>query len=150
MRPAALALFALPLLAGCPAGPAFPDLQPLTGTLTRDGQPVTSGGLLFSPDGSPAGGYIINAAIRPDGTFTAETSKVLGGGTVIQPGVPVGTYIARYHPASDGAVSYLATDCPEKVTVAVGPNRVALTLPPPVAAEPRTPPTGRTAPTGKR
>jgi hypothetical protein len=138
----ALVLSALAVsAAGCPAARPFPELHPLTGALTRDGQPVTAGGLIFLPESGGGSGLIVNANVRPDGAFTAETSRTTAlGKTEIKPGVPAGRYKVVYHPPSNGARSGLQVELSAQVTVGPGPNRVALSLSGPLpqgAGEPR-------------
>ncbi len=117
-------------LAGCPAPQAsFPDLHPLTGTVTRDGKPVSGGGLLFMPDSGTWGGMVVNASVNPDGSFAAETSRTTGTGTVSKPGVPPGQYKVVFHPPSDGAQTGLESHIDELVTVVAGPNSAAILLP---------------------
>jgi hypothetical protein len=113
---AALVLSALAVAAaGCPAARPFPDRHPLTGALTRDGRPVTAGGLIFLPEPGGAG-VIVNANVRADGTFAAETSRTSDKGrTEIRPGAPAGRYKVVYHPPSNGSRS--------------GANAVTLALP---------------------
>jgi hypothetical protein len=68
------------LLVGCGKG----NLAKVTGTVTRDGQPVTSGGsVMFSPVGEGVdAGKPGSGEIRPDGTYTIGTYDE-GDGAVI-------------------------------------------------------------------
>jgi hypothetical protein len=116
-------------LLGCKPDDVGPPLYPLTGTLTRDGRPVTEGGLIFIPETGGWGGNVVDAPVRPDGTFAAQTSRTTGAGTVIKPGALAGTYKVVYHPPSDGQKMGLETELPERVTVEVKANAVTLTLP---------------------
>jgi hypothetical protein len=113
---------------GC-SGDPFPDLHPLSGTVTRDGKPVREGGIIFVPT-EGGSGLIVNANVRPDGTFEAETSGFdRAGKTTIRPGAPAGTYKAVYHPPSDGDRSGLEVGLPDLVVVTAGPTTASFTLP---------------------
>jgi hypothetical protein len=114
---------------GCGAD-SRPHLHPLTGTVvSRGGERVTSGGLIFVLESGERTRLIVNAAVQPDGTFTARTERMDDRGTTILPGAPAGTYRAIYHPPSDGSKTDLAVDLPERVTVEAGGVAVSLTLP---------------------
>ncbi|MFO0846983.1 MAG: hypothetical protein U0871_00280 [Gemmataceae bacterium] len=116
------------ILAGCDRQEAIPDRHPLTGTVVRAGRPVTAGGLIFLPIGRSSG-LVVNAPVRPDGTFTAETSRTRpAGGVDVFPGVPAGRYTAVYHPPSDGQKTGLEVQLGE-ITVPAGGTAVTLTLP---------------------
>jgi hypothetical protein len=127
---AALVLSALALAAaGCPAARPFPDLHPLTGAVTRDGRPVTAGGLIFLPEHGGSG-VIVNANVGADGTFSAETSRTSNTGrTEARPGAPAGRYKVVYHPPSNGSRSGLQVELTERVTVGPGANAVRIVLP---------------------
>jgi hypothetical protein len=79
--------FALLLAVGC--GPSGPELVPVTGQVTLDGQPLGLKNLYFSPvtgtAGAGAGGNS-----KADGTF--ELLAVVGGATEDMKGAPVGQY----------------------------------------------------------
>lgn len=124
LYPALLLLLAV----GCGPTPP-PPLNPLTGTITRGGQPVTEGGLIFIPDSGSWGGVVVNAAVAKDGTFTATTSRTTGTATTIHDGAPVGRYKVVYHPPSDGQKMGLETELPDLITVDAGSNVVNLVLP---------------------
>jgi hypothetical protein len=128
---AALVLSALAVAAvGCPAAKPFPDLHPLTGAVTRDGRPVTAGGLIFLPEPAGGSGVIVNANVRADGTFAAETSQTSNKGRAeIRPGAPAGRYKVVYHPPSNGSRSGLEVELAERVTVGLGANSVTVALP---------------------
>lgn len=114
---------------GCSAAEPFPDLQPLTGTVTRGGRPVEGGGLIFLPDPSIRSGLVVDAAVRADGTFEAKTGRTTGSGTEFRPGAPAGTYRAVYHPPGDGSKMNREVELSRRVEVGVGANSVALVLP---------------------
>jgi hypothetical protein len=120
----------LALSSGCSGDPSFPDLHPLTGTVTREGKPVPEGGIIFVPEPGTGSGLIVNATVRPDGSFTAETSLTSRAGkTTIRPGAPAGRYKAVYHPPSDGSKTGLEVELDTPVVVAAGSPPVAFTLP---------------------
>lgn len=81
---ASLALF---LCVGC--GPSGPELVPVTGKVTLDGQPLGLKNIYFSPEegtsGAGAGGNS-----KADGTF--ELLAVVGGAVEDLKGAPVGKY----------------------------------------------------------
>lgn len=120
--------FLLALVAGC-GEPPPPPLNPLTGTITHDGQPVTQGGLIFIPESGSWGGVVVNAAVGKDGTFSATTSRTTGMATTIHNGAPAGRYKVVYHPPSDGQKMGLETELPEVVVVEAGVNEIKLVLP---------------------
>jgi hypothetical protein len=124
-------LFALTAAAvGGSATAPFPELHPLTGTVTRDGKPVTGGGLMFAPDPAGGPGLIVNAAVEGDGSFTAQTLRTEADGTLrVRPGAPAGRYRVIYHPPGNGSKTGLEVELDGRVKVGPRPNRVALLLP---------------------
>lgn len=130
-----LPLFAVAtLVAGCNPSDHIPDLHPLTGTVTRDGQPVTGGGLIFVPESGGWGGVVVDANVNKDGTFAAQTCRVTGTGTVFKPGVKVGRYKVTFHPPSDGSKGGLESEVRAVVVVTATDNAVVLELPSKVPA----------------
>jgi hypothetical protein len=123
-------LFALlTALSGCSDPEPFPELHPLSGTISRDGTPVTVGGLIFIP-ADAGSGLVVNAAVNPDGSFTAVTSRNRpAGGIDLRTGAPAGRYRVVYHPPSNGAKMGLEVELREAVTVSPGANSAALKLP---------------------
>jgi hypothetical protein len=120
----------LTLSGGCSGEPSFPDLHPLTGTVAREGKPVPEGGIIFVPESGTGSGLIVNATVRPDGSFTAETSLTSRAGkTTIRPGAPAGRYKAVYHPPSDGSKTGLEVELNTPVVVAAGTTSVTINLP---------------------
>ncbi len=113
-------------ISGCSA---FPNMYPVTGTIRYNGKPVTSGGLLFQPEPGKTGGYIVNAGIKSDGTFSAETSRVTDRGTEILPGVPNGRYTVVYHPDSTGENAGPGAEFPDVVVVEGKPVTVDFVIP---------------------
>ncbi|VTR95964.1 unnamed protein product [Gemmata massiliana] len=126
-------LFFLPfvaclLAAGC-AADAPPTLYPLTGVLTHGKKPVAGGGLIFMPESDNWGGMVVNASVKADGTFTAETSRTTSTATTVTPGIPAGRYKVAYHPPSDGQVVGGEYHFPDAVTVEARDNTLVLNLP---------------------
>lgn len=118
------------VLAGCPTADPFPDLYPLSGTITRDGKPVTAGGLILLPDPGNGSGLVVNANVNADGTFTVETSWTKPtGGIVSKSGAPAGRYKAVYHPPSNGARTGLEVELSQPVTVEAKENTASFALP---------------------
>lgn len=126
MRPAILLVAALAV--GC-GGESIPELHPLSGVVTRDGKPVSEGGLIFLPDPHNGSGLVVNASVGTDGTFTGTTSRTSGKGTEVLPGVPAGKYRVVYHPKSDGQKTGLESEIQERVSVEPGSNRLTIVLP---------------------
>jgi len=122
-------------LCGC-TGDSMPPLHTLNGTVTRDGERVTSGGLIFVLESGERTRLVVNAAVQPDGTFTARTERMDDRGTTILPGAPAGTYRAIYHPPSDGSKTDLAVELPQRVTVEGGGVTATLILPAKAEAAP--------------
>ena len=128
MRPYhCLLILSVAALAGCRAEHAFPELHPLDGTISRDGEPM-GGGLIFIRDAGDPTGMIVNANVNVDGTFVGESSLTSVRGAVIRPGVPVGRFRVIYHPLSDGSVTDLDTKIEGIVEFVAGPNRLDIVL----------------------
>jgi hypothetical protein len=115
--------------AGCGTGESFPELHPLSGTVTRDGKLIAGGGLIFLPEPHNGSGLVVNASVGPDGTFTATTSRTTTKGADIRPGVPAGTYKAVYHPPGDGQKTGLEVEAAARLTVGPGGSAATVTLP---------------------
>ncbi len=129
MRPYRLLLiFGLAAFAGCRAEHSFPELHPLDGTISRDGEPMKGGGIIFLRDAGDPTGMIVNANVNADGTFAGESSLTSVRGAVIRPGVPAGRYRAIYHPLSDGSVTGLDTKIEGTFEFVAGPNRLDIVL----------------------
>ncbi|MBN9519672.1 hypothetical protein J0H58_14315 [bacterium] len=102
--------------------------HPLAGTVTRNGQPVREGGLIFVRKGG--GGPVVNAAVEKDGTFSARSEyRDRAGKLEFRPGAPAGEYTAVYHPPSSGAKTGLEVELTDPVVVSDGGVTVALILP---------------------
>lgn len=123
-----LCAFTLAALAGCKPELSFPELHPLNGTISRDGQPMKGGGIIFLRDAGDPTGMIVNANVNADGTFFGESSLTSVRGADIRPGVPVGRFRAIYHPLSDGSVTDLDTKIEGIFEFAAGPNRIDIVL----------------------
>ena len=120
----------LPLLAGCDNSHPMDNLNPLVGTILREGKPVKDGGLIFVPEGGSGSSLIVNAAVEANGTSTVRTERTLSNGKlVIRPGAPAGRYKVIYHPASNGATMGLEVELAERLTVEPGGKDIQLHLP---------------------
>jgi hypothetical protein len=64
---------ALPLLAGC--GGDDGGMVPVTGSVTWEGQPVTTGNVTFTPADGATGARLATGQIQSDGTFAMGTLK---------------------------------------------------------------------------
>lgn len=128
-RPVVLLSLVALAAVGCDNAPPPPDLHPLTGTITRDGKPVTAGGLIFVPAGGGSGGVTVDASVKPDGTFEARTSRWNGKETVFRPGVKPGRYKATYHPPGDGQALGLEVELATEVVVEAKANTATFELP---------------------
>ncbi len=132
---ALVAVWVLPI--GCSPRDPFPELHPLTGTVALDGKPVTGGGVIFVLDSGERSALVVNAAVKPDGTFSAQTEYPGDTGTVTRPGVPAGKYKAIYHPAGDGSKTDLAREIGERVLVEGKATTVNVVVPVHPAADPK-------------
>jgi hypothetical protein len=129
LRPTAIFLLVL-ALTGCQSAESLPKLNSVVGTITRNGKPVSAGGLIFVPEPPISTGFVVNANVV-DGTFIVETSRSRrAGGIDLWPGAPTGTYKAIYHPPSNGAMSGLEVTFSELVKIEPrNDNQLSLTLP---------------------
>jgi len=127
--PVAVVVLALSaLVGGCSGRDTFPELHPLTGTVTRDGKPVTGGGLIFVLDSGERSRLVVNAAVERDGSFTARTERIETEGTAIRSGAPAGRYKVIYHPPSNGSKTGLEVELDARVTVEAKPNSAEIAL----------------------
>ncbi|VTR95970.1 unnamed protein product [Gemmata massiliana] len=133
-----VALFVVWILPiGCSPRDPFPELYPLTGTVALDGKSVTGGGVIFVLDSGERSALVVNAAVKPDGTFTAQTEYAGDNGTVTRPGAPAGKYKAIYHPAGDGSKTDLAREISDRVLVEGKATTVTVVVPVRPAADPK-------------
>jgi len=110
----------------------MPKLYPLTVSVTHNEKLVRVGGLIFIPESGDWGGLVVNASANPDGTFTAQTSRITDNATIVQPGIPAGRYFVVYHPLNDGQKVGLEYQFPEPITVEAKDNLVTVALPEPL------------------
>ncbi|REJ90559.1 MAG: hypothetical protein DWQ34_17075 [Planctomycetota bacterium] len=116
-------------LSGCSGGAGdAPDYVPISGTVTYNGQPLTSGRVQYTPVGQGKG-HSATGMIDPDGSFEMSSSASI-------PGVAFGEYMITIHtdgtptgatpmdsetggppPGHPGADSNAAPTIPEKYTV---------------------------------
>ena len=73
-------------------GCSQPEVGVVQGRVTLDGQPLSSGSVVFE---DASRGISVNAAIAADGTFSARTYD--------KPGLPPGHYIVAIRPGSVGS-----------------------------------------------
>ncbi len=125
-------IFSLPsALCGCSRPETPPELHSLAGTVMQGDVPVTAGGLIFIPESSSASGQVVNAAVNPDGSFSAQTVESRSDGSVTRPGAPPGSYRVVYHPPSDGSKTGLEVELKQRVTVEAGGKNAAIIVLPP-------------------
>jgi hypothetical protein len=114
------------LMGGCSSEPT---LHPAQGTVTKDGKPVTAGGLIFFLESGAWNERVVNANVNADGTFTVETSYTGVTATTIKPGAPVGRYKVFYHPPGDGQKVGTEIELDERVTIQAGSNELTIDVP---------------------
>jgi hypothetical protein len=126
-----MVLVAGALGAGCSdSGEPFPELHPVMGTVTRDGQPVNGGGLYFAPDPATNTSLTVTAAVNPNGTFEVQTTRVSRNGkSESRPGAPAGGYKVVYHPPSNGSKMGLEVTLTDPIAVSPGTPPLKLVLP---------------------
>ena len=123
-----LLALALSTLQGC--SDPVPALFPVEGTITRLGQPVREGGLIFQPVSGPSHSLILNAEVQTNGTFTVKAERTDREGQLhFLTGMPVGEYKVTYHPPSDGSKSGLEFEFPTTIKVEAKSNSLKLELP---------------------
>jgi hypothetical protein len=120
-------------LCGCGGGsqPAFPDLHPVKGVVTRDGQPVKGGTVAFTPDPDRPE-FRINSEVKADGTYTLSTVRTTDKAGERKAGAPAGKYRVQYMPPTgdQGAGGQPPPiDLPDPVTVKPGDNDIPISLP---------------------
>lgn len=127
MRRILTTLLFVSIIAGCAEFESL-TLHPVTGKVTRQGQPVKDGGLIFIPTQAGKKVFTANASVT-GGTFEARTDRTSASGkTKIENGIPAGTYKAIYHPASNGSKSGLEVEL-QTFEVKPGGNEVDFELP---------------------
>jgi hypothetical protein len=85
------------LLSGCgPKIPANPSTQPVHGTVTYKGEPVTRGYVVFSPAPGSTTGIEAEGALREDGAYDARAF-------VGQLGTIPGEYVVWFSPSNQAA-----------------------------------------------
>jgi hypothetical protein len=111
--PPLLALGAAILLAGCGGDPNKPPLGKVSGTVTYNGKPVTSGSVIFTPVAGQGAetGQVATGQLESDGSYTMTTFD-FGDGVVL--GQHVVTVEARgedinrlNQPKPDGTIAYI-------------------------------------------
>jgi hypothetical protein len=80
----------------------WPDLHPTRGTLKVDGQTAGGGYLSLHSDDAALGDYIVSGRVEADGSFKLNTTSVFEKNGTPRPGVPAGTYKARFMPPANG------------------------------------------------
>ena len=69
-------------LAGCGGVAGRPPLGRVSGNVTYNGQPVTSGSVIFTPSKGDSGGHVATGPIGSDGSYSLTTFDT-GDGAVI-------------------------------------------------------------------
>ena len=90
------------MIAGCDSGgnqPAFPDLHPVKGTVTRNGKAVNGGSVRFTPDPDKPE-FSVNAEVGTDGTYTLTMVRTTDKRGERKSGAPSGKYKVTYTPLS--------------------------------------------------
>ena len=90
---------------------------------------VTGGGLLFIPETGERTSLVVNAAVRANGTFAAETIRTADRGSETRPGAPIGRYKVIYHPPGNGSKTGLEVELDQRVMVEAKANTATVTLP---------------------
>jgi hypothetical protein len=117
------------LMTGCSSEPPL-VLHPVSGVVTKNGQPVRGGGMMFVPLDPTAKGFSVNAPVSDDGSYTAEVLQTgRDGRTNGTPGVPAGKYKVIYMPANDGQKMGLEVVLKEPITVEAKTNVIKIELP---------------------
>ena len=119
----------LSLLAGCNDKPQWelPPLHPVRGVVSRGGAAVNGGVIQFRPD-PDVPNIVINAEVKPDGTFELKTLHALS--LKSGPGAPVGNYKVMYLPATGGDQNKAPPSVvlPKPFTVKEGANDFVIDL----------------------
>ena len=120
------------LLAGCTTGnqPAFPELSPVKGVVTRGGQPVSGGMIQFTPEpDSPE--FLINSPIGADGSYSLSTVRTTDRNGERKPGAPAGGYKVRYTPPTNtkDVAALTPVEMTGLVSIKPGNNDIPIELP---------------------
>lgn len=111
--------------------PAFSELNPVTGVVKRNGQPVKGGKITFTMD-SDKQEFGVNAVVGADGTYTLTTYRLTDSSGERKPGAPAGSYKVSYVPditdqTTGGSMDPIRLTAP--VSVAAGSNTLNIDLP---------------------
>lgn len=111
-------------LAGCSGGPEKPDLYPLTGVVTLDGEPLANANLTFIPvAGRMTGGPVAIAVTDDAGRFEAQTAG--------EPGAAVGEYSVTVTASAGGGPVSVEVDSADYERMMSGEQPVESTSPVP-------------------
>jgi hypothetical protein len=118
------------LLVGCQSDKPKWELPPLhaaKGTILRGGSPVNGGVIQFRPE-PDVPDIVVNAEVKPDGTFELKTLHALSQKS--GPGAPVGNYRVMYLPPTIGDQNMAAPPVllPKPFTIKEGANEVTIEL----------------------
>ncbi len=102
-------------LAGCGGVAGRPPLGRVSGKVTYNGQPVTTGSVIFTPSKSDNGGHIATGPIGSDGSYSLTTFDTGDGAVIGQHVVTVESREKMSGPPMDkqGRITYK----PSKMTV---------------------------------
>ena len=134
VRSILLLAFGLAALIGCgkdSSQPAFADLYPVKGVVTRGGVPVKKGAVRFTPDPDKQE-FTINSEVGEDGTFSLTTVRITDKAGERRPGAPAGKYKVTFVPHLGDQTAGGFTDpveLPQVVTVEAKENDLKLELP---------------------
>ena len=125
-----ISMLGVALLVGCqpdkPKG-ELPPLHAVKGSVSRGGNPVGGGVIQFRPE-PDVPNIVVNAEVKPDGTFELKTLHALSQKSA--PGAPAGTYRVLYLPPTAGDQNMAAPPVvlPKPFTVKEGPNELPIDL----------------------
>jgi hypothetical protein len=102
-------------LTGCGSGVIRPPLGKVSGKVTYNGNPVTSGSVIFTPVKGDSGGHIATGQIQSDGSYSLTTFDTGDGALLGQHVVTVEAREKMTSPPMDkqGRINYT----PPKLTV---------------------------------
>jgi hypothetical protein len=126
---AVMSILGLTVLAGCGDKPKWdlPPLHPVKGSVSRGGAAVNGGVIQFRPE-PDLPNIVVNAEVKPDGTFELKTLHALS--LKSGPGAPAGNYRVMYLPPIIGDQNMAAPSVllPKPYTIKEGPNDLAIDL----------------------